>query len=987
MRHTLMQRMLVLCLGAALALAQEPAASLRGMVTDPSGASVPNALVQLRGPGGERRARTGLDGRYAFPSLPRGAYRIRVIAAGFAVADEPELQITGHLERNFELQVRAESQVVNVEDEANRVSVDPASNTGALVLGEKELATLSDDPDELEQQLQALAGPAAGPNGGQIFIDGFTGGRLPAKSSIREVRINTNPYSPEYDRPGFGRIEIFTKPGGDQFRGQVFVQYNKEALNSRSPLLAQSKRPPYQQRFGGFHLTGPVRKGKASFGFDFERRAIDENAFILATALDANLEPLTINQGVLTPQVRTTLSPRFDYAVNANHTLIARYQHARASQDNEGIGNFSLPERAYRQTDREHALQLTETAILSPRAISETRFQFQRSSLWQTADSAAPALLVQGAFESGGAQVGRSGQTADRLEFSNTTTFTRQMHTWKWGVRARQSWRDDTSMNNFGGTYTFFGGPGPLLDENLQPIAGAEVQLTALERYRRTLLLQAAGLSPELIRLAGGGASQFSLSAGIPTTGVRQFDLGLFVNDDWRVRPNVTLSYGLRYEAQTNLGDWANLSPRLGIAWGLGGGSGKPVKTVLRAGYGVFYDRVADSVTLAARRFDGLTQQSYLLRNPDFFPAIPTADQLAGSAQPQRFQLVDRALQAPRVYQASIGVERQITGAARISVQYLNSRGVHLLRTRNINTPVNGAYPFADPQLRLLTEATGFSRSNQLIIGPRLNSRRFSLFGFYALSYGRSDAEGMPADPYNLRAEWGPSSFADVRHRLVIGTSLPLLWRFQISPFLMASSGAPYNLTVGRDLNGDGFTNERPALLPAVGSADCRGGSLVYAAGFGCFDLNPAPGTAIGRNAARGPSNVNLNVRLMRSWSFGGSREPGAPDGGPPPGMGGLRGMGGGSGGGGRGPMGGGPMGGPGGGPPPGIFGGSGGRRYNISLAISARNVLNHPNYAPPSGDLSSPFFGEYRSLAGFGPFGGASTYNRKVDLQLRFTF
>ena len=176
---------------------------------------------------------------------------VRVIAKGFTVNQRQNFEIDGPITFDAQLTIQAESQVVNVEDEAARVSADPDSNGTAIVLREKELEALSDDPDELQQQLQAMAGPGGGPNGGQIYIDGFTGGNLPTKSSIREVRINTNPMSPEYDRPGFGRIEIFTSPGTDFIRGQAFMQYNKEALNARSPLLTQSKRPPYQQKFFG----------------------------------------------------------------------------------------------------------------------------------------------------------------------------------------------------------------------------------------------------------------------------------------------------------------------------------------------------------------------------------------------------------------------------------------------------------------------------------------------------------------------------------------------------------------------------------------------------------------------------------------------------------------------------------------------------------------------------------------------------------------
>ena len=962
-------------------------ASLRGTVTDPSGASVPGALVQFRGLAGEQRTKTDTAGQYSFAAVRPGKYLVRIIAKGFSVWQEEDFEVSGSSALDIQLVIQPEAQVINVEEEVNRLSIEPSSNVGALVLGEKELAVLSDDPEELAQQLQALAGPAAGPSGGQIYIDNFAGGTLPPKASIREVRINSNPYSPEYERPGFGRIEIFTKPGTDTIRGQAFLQYNKEALNSRSPLLTQSKRPPYKQQFYGFNLSGPIKKQKASFGLDVERRTINENAFILATVLDDNLSPLAVNQTILTPQSRMTISPRLDYSINTRNTLTARYQNTRSEQDKEGIGNFSLASRAYNQTNSENLLQVTETAIFGTKAINELRFQNIRTNLARTGDNTIPALIVQGAFEGGGAQVGNSGSKSNRWELANTTTYTHKNHIIKWGARLRRTAVDDTSVNNFGGTFTFFGDSGPVLDTNNQPTSGALAQLSAFERYRRTLFFQQAGLSPTQIRQLGGGASQFSLSAGTPTISIGQSDIGLFLNDDWRARPNLTLSYGLRYETQTNISDLSNLSPRIGVAWGIGGGPSRITKTVLRAGFGAFYERISETVTLQARRFNGQMQQSYLILNPDFFPTVPTPAMLESGRQPQRLQSVDGGILAPRTYQASVGIERQVNKYTRLSMQYISSRGVHLQRSRDINAPINGVFPFSDSQLRLLTESTGFSRSNQFIISPTINFKKVFLFGFYALSHGKTDTEGAPADPYNLRAEWGPSSFSDVRHRLTVGTSLPLLWNFSVSPFFSVSSSSPYNITTGRDTNGDGFTSERPALLTGIGVSDCRSGDLIYEPRFGCFNLNPAPGTAIGRNFARGPATVNFNLRLSRTWGFGSRGAPGQAGSPTPPEMGG--------------PGRGGSF--PGGGPPGGqmsgrgrgsrgggeMFTGRSDKKYNLTLSISANNVLNHANYAPPSGDLSSPFFGEYRSLVGgFGPRGGgSSTYNRKIDVQLRFTF
>ena len=968
--------LLALALSASWAAAQTPPANLRGVVTDPSGAVVPGALVQVRGPGGEQRASTDQSGRYVFPSLRPGKYLVRVIVKGFSVSQKQDFDIAGPASLDVQLTIAAESQVVNVEDEAGKVGVDPTSNASAIVLGEKELAALSDDPDELLEQLQAMAGPSGGPNGGQIYIDGFTGGQLPSKSSIREVRINSNPMSPEYDKPGFGRVEIFTKPGTDLLRGQAFFQYNKEFLNARNPLLQQATRPPFQQRFYGLSITGPIKKQKASFGLDFERRNITEDAFILATTLDKNLNIQNINQSVVTPQVRNTVTPRLDYTINPNNTLVVRYQDTRVELDKEGVGNFGLPSQAYNQKTTENTIQVTETAVLNPKMINETRFQYLRAKLSNIGDNSIPGLNVQGAFTGGGSQIGNSGNTANRLELTNMTTLTEKAHTIKWGARFRQSFYNDTSVSNFGGTFAFFGGLGPQLDANNQPIPGTSIDLSALERYRRTLLFEGEGLAPAVIRQYGGGASQFTLNAGTPVSSVNQFDIGLFINDDWRMRPNVTLSYGLRYETQTNIGDRGDLAPRIGIAWGVDSHANKPGKTVLRAGFGLFYDRIADSVTLQAERFNGTTQQSYFLMNPDFYPTIPTPSTLAGSRQPQQLQLIYAGLVAPRTYQATVGLDRQINKYARVSVTYMNNRGVHIQRSRNINAPIDGLYPSGDSAVRLLTESTGFSRSNQLIVSPSVNYKKIFLFGFYMLGYGQTDAEGQPANPYNLHAEWGPSTFADVRQRFLIGTSLPLPWQFSVSPFFFASSGTPYNITTGHDPNGTGFTAARPALISGVGSSACNGGDLFYANGFGCFDLNPGPGVpTIGRNYGRGPDTVNLSLRVARSWAFGNRGESGLANGSGPIGMGGARG-------------GGMPPGGmPGGGPPSGMFGAASGKKYNLTLSVSARNALNHPNFSPPSGDLSSPFFGVYRGLAGFGPFGNPTTYNRKVDVQLRLQF
>ena len=885
MKHARKLLTILVWLAAPAAWAQT-APSLRGTVTDPSGASIPQAVVEVRGGGRNQRVTTSADGKYSFGALAAGKYQLRITASGFSAAERPDVDISAPIVLDVQLAIQTEAQAVTVQDQVNGVNVDPSANAGALVLGAKELAALSDDPDELQQQLQAMAGPGAGPNGGQIYIDGFTGGQMPPKSSIREIRINSNPFSPEYDKPGFGRIEIFTKPGTDFVRGQVFFQYNNQNLDARSPLLTQSSLPPYSQRFFGANLSGPVVKNKASFSLDLDQRNITENAFVLATTLDKNLNPESVDQAVETPQTRTSVSPRLDYMLNAQNTLTLRYQYTRIGSDNQGVGSYSLSSTGYNQRTTENTVQATETAVLSPSTVSESRFQFLRSSLADTVAGSSPQINVQGAFTDGSAIVGNSSTISDRFELSNGTTYTHKTHMFKFGFRSRGQLDRDTSLQNFNGTFTFLGGTGPQLDANNQPIPGTSIQLTALQVYQRTLLFRSLNYTAAQILALGGGATQFSRAAGSPTSRVNGFDAGIFFNDDWRVRPNLTLSYGLRYETQTNISDHADFAPRVGIAWGIDSHGGRAGKTVLRVGAGVFYDRVANSNILSALRYNGSTQQSYLFLNPDFFPNLPATSTLEGSQTPQTLQLLANKLRAPQTYQANIGLERQINKAARISVNYITTRGVHLLDTRDINAPINGVYPYGDDRIRILTESGGELRTNQLTISPNVNFKGMFLFGFYNLSYGKDDNEGQPADPYNLRAEWGPSSFADIRHRGVIGTNFPLPKGFSIAPFIMMQSGTPYNITTGRDPYGIGVSTERPALV-TLPDASCSGGSLLYEPGLGCFDLNPAPGEpVISRNYARGPGIINVNLRATKTWAFGrrGESGPAGQDGGLPPG-------------------------------------------------------------------------------------------------------
>src|SRR5919206_3875650 len=292
-----------------LVLAQQRAGSLRGQVLDELGGAIVGASVTvIDGKGVEKSVVTNDGGNYTVNGLAPGKYTVRAINAGFAMSETPDVEVTTGkpVQLDITLKVAIEEQKVTIATDNRELSTEPENNAGAVVLKGDDIDALPDDPDDLAAALQALAGPSAGPNGGQIFVDGFTGGRLPPRASIREIRIHSNPFSAEYDRLGFGRIEILTRPGTDRFRGQASFNFNDEALNARNPFSEEEKRPPIQTRQYGGNFGGPLSKKKASFFIDFDKRDVDDEALIVGQVLDANRNIVDFGATAPTPSRRTS---------------------------------------------------------------------------------------------------------------------------------------------------------------------------------------------------------------------------------------------------------------------------------------------------------------------------------------------------------------------------------------------------------------------------------------------------------------------------------------------------------------------------------------------------------------------------------------------------------------------------------------------------------------------------------------------------------
>jgi len=970
---------------------------LRGQITDPSGALVTDAAVLLTTPSGESiDTTTNKEGFYEFKALPPGNYTVKVVAPGFAVFTKESFEIAaGQVQKlNFALTIEEQKQKVEVNDSPTNIDVNPQNNAGMVVLKGKDLEALSDDPDELQSDLQALAGPSAGPNGGQIYIDGFTGGTLPPKASIREIRINQNPFSAEYDRLGYGRIEIFTKPGTDQWHTDLYISGNTSAFNSRNPFEVSTNGgslPGYDSTQFSGNVGGPLSK-KASIFFNIERRDIHELSIVSAKILDPSFNVIDFSDAVPNPRTRTNLSPRLDYQLSKNNTLTVRYQYERENETNNGVGQFNLASLGFNQLNTEHNIQVSDTQIVSAKTINETRFRFNRETSNQTPQSTAPTISVQGAFTSGGNSNGLSTDTLDRYEFQNYTSMALGKHFLKFGIRVRDNRDVNAALSNFNGNFNFGLRQNPTCPQNSTPSACPKI--TGIQAYQLTLQGLAQGLTIPAILAEGGGASQYSITTGTAGAEVNYIDAGLYVQDDWRIKPNVTLSYGLRLESQDNIGDHADFAPRLGLAWGIGGGKNSSPKTVLRAGYGMFYDRFTYDLVLQQERLNGTIQQRFTFANPGFFldknGNTPPLSVLLNTLQPAAIAPTvyrpNPNLRTPYTMQTGLSLERQLTKYANLAVTYLTSRGVHQFFTENINPPICTAFPCdpaANPHVLGIPDniyqyqSEGIFKQNQLIMNTSVRmGSKLSLFGYYTLNYANSDTSGAGSFPSafnDISLDYGRASF-DVRHRIFVGGTIGLPHAFRLSPFLVASSGIPFTLTTGQDLNGDSIFNDRPAFASGQSIP-----TNVATNRFGSFDLVPQPGeTLVPVNSLTSAGRFSLNLRLSKSLGFGKKAEKPSADIGGPAGGGTF----------GRGPGGDRRGGRPGGGGR-GLGGGgdSGGNnhRYNLTFSISARNIFNNVNLATPIGNLSSPLFGQSNALAG-GPYSGFPG-NRRLDLQMTFSF
>ena len=982
-------------------------ATVHGTVLDPDGALVPGATVTLTSSTGKAQTATsGSDGTYTFHAVSAGTYIMTSTAPGFGVYVKQGIKVTAgaNLALDTNLSIQDATQTVNVTADTVSLSVDPENNASSTVISGAALDALSDDPDELQSELTALAGPSAGPNGGQIYIDGFTGGQLPPKSSILAIRINQNPFSAQYDQLGYGRIEIITKPGTDKFHGNANFNFGDKFLNTSTPFLGPANtQPDYHTLFFMGNVTGPIRQGM-SFTLSGSHRTIDSNhlvnptEFYATSAASTALCPPgtagcaafpfpTTARAVANPATRWDISPRLDTLIGQKNTLTVRFQYET------GDSNYVLPIQSALLTDfssnnnSETEIQISDTQLFSSKVINETRFEYQHSSSNNVPVSSGPTVSVQGIFTAGGTGGGSSSAPGDHIEFQNYTSVQLAKNFIRLGGRLRTSGESPYSTNNQNGSFTYSYLLDPCTDPSLtnKPSNCASGVSTPCASAN-------AGISSYQC----GIVNQFRITNYVkPTISARETDVGLYAEDDWKANPNLTISYGIRLEAEPEINSSHDFAPRVSIAYGIPKKSGK-ITTVLRGGFGIFYDRfsLGNIANQLASNGQNSTNVTYTAP-PATCKPIFSGSNVTGydpscipAVAPQSARVIPSTLQpglrSSYTIQSAFTVEQQLGKYTSLSGTYLNAQGEHELLDR-VLPYTNTAQP--NETLQSQYQSAGVFRQNQINANVNIRTPKgIQIFGFYSANWANSNISNI-TDPFHSNTDYGRAAFG-TRSRLTLGGNVPLPWHISAAPLIFANSGSPYNITTGiEDPTTTGY-NDRPAQNQSV-PLNCRNASSFN----GGSAAAPIPlNQQIPVNFCTGPANVSFNLRLSRTWGFGHLTEaaaaaaaraaarggPGGP-GGPGGGFGGGP-----DGGGGRGGGGGGRGGGGGG------FGGGGrgtntGRKYNLTLGAQAQNLFNEIPYGIPVSSLTNPQFGQTTSLQS-GVF-SSDTAVRRITLQANFSF
>jgi hypothetical protein len=793
-----------------------------GVVNDPIGAPVAGAVVTLEDAGETLWiVLSDAHGRYLVDQLRAGEYTMTVTSPGFKEFTAPVAVRPGQKTSVPVTLKIAFSESIEVRQSLS----DPRRNPSNVILSSRDVELLPADETLFLERLAQLSG-ATRAEDLTIFVDGFREyKRVPPKGTIDVIRINSNPFSAEYAGSTARRIEITTKPGADAFHGSARLEIRDSMLNARAPM--EPELAPMRYRNINGYLQGPISKGRAGFllyGGIWEQ---DENAVIRSTVLDPVTrvaEPFELS--VAAPLRQTSLVAKVDFKV-FNQRMNALFMRNTGRHRNRGLeSGFVLPEHAF-GTDTTNDVGRLWWASVGTRSINDVRIQFTRDVVASTPLGSDPSVVVLNAFTAGGNQDASGSRETTSLQASDTFMFQAGRHLFKSGVQLDLGRRDSTDRAGFGGTFTFGAG--------VDRISGAVI--SPIESYRRTLL-----------GIPGYGPSQFAIARGNPHVSTSNWQVGAFLLDDWTISPSLSLSLGVRQEAQSSVSNGLALAPRAYLSWVVDPAG----RTVLRAGTGVFYTAVDPDLVFQVRKLDGTHQEYLTVSNPAFFPAVPAPGSLPGSVTRTIYSTAGD-LRTPRTIRTSASVEQRLPANLWAVLGYTYDQGRGLLRSRILTAPAV-----------FQIESTGRSAEQAMQMAIRGNVGRSTFYVNYTLAKREGDTDGAwtvqsaqdPADDYGALA-------TDRRHEVTAGASLVLPRDVYVSPSVTVMSGRPFNITTGQDGNGDTVFADRPAFAQA-------GDPAAIATPYGLLTPTPAPGaTIVPRNFGRDPGQTNFNLSVAKIFKNG----------------------------------------------------------------------------------------------------------------------
>jgi carboxypeptidase family protein len=782
--------MLALILVVLLAGAQSPArgVTVSGVVQDQTAAVLPNAQVSMVAANSETVVQSGVAdgaGAFHFDRVAPGDYEIRAEFPGFKTSTT-KLRVGARAPAPVTIVLPLEglSQEIAVTGGTGiSVNADARSNLNAISV---DADTLDDlpmlDQDVVGSLSRFLDASAISTNGATLLVDGVEVNALGlSASAIQQVKINQDPYAAEFMRPGRGRIEIITKPGGKQYNGTLNLRFRDSSFYARNAFAAT--KAPEQRRIAEGTFGGPVGNLK-------------KTNFLLSGTLDSEANQSIVfadtanglfQQNVATPYQRVLMAGTLNHQQGDRNTQSIRFSHLDEKNTNQGVGGTTLPEAGTNHEDREDEGTFSNQTVFSPRLLNEARVLFGVEREPRTSLTRAPKVIVLDSFTGGGAQ-NDSLRTETHFTLVEALTYSPPKHVMKVGVNIPDwSWRGYDDRTNSAGTFYF----------------------SSLSDYQ--------------------GARPFSFVQQVGNGHVTYLErvIGLFAQDEMHLLPNLSLAAGLRYDWQSYVHDANNVAPRVSMAYAPGGSS----RLVIRGGTGLFYDRIGPNPVLDALRFDGVRLLRYVIEDPGYPVALIPGQTLA--AQPSSIvQFAPNAV-VPSMWQSSLGIERELRPKTTLGVTAISTRGYDLFYSRDINAPAPPMFTSRpDPSRGVVREIESAGRRRAFVFETTFRTQVRHVSGTVQYSEIRnSDDTGgvnwMPPNSYDLSGEYA-SSDGERRHQLETYGSATVGHWMNLGVSFEAGSGRPYSLTTGKDDFNTGTANARPA---GVGRNSRRG------PGFANFDL------------------------------------------------------------------------------------------------------------------------------------------------------